>query len=48
MTKQELLDEHRLCDREPSPNLQYIYKTLHMRKRGCPACAKLRKQDRRR
>jgi len=44
MTKQELKDEHLLCDREVSPRLRYIYKTLHIQRRGCPECAKLRKQ----
>jgi ssDNA-binding Zn-finger/Zn-ribbon topoisomerase 1 len=43
VTKRELAAEHRLCDREVSPNLRYIYKSLHIRRRGCPECMKLKK-----
>lgn len=47
MTKKELEAEHRLCDLERSGVRRLIYKTLHLnlRGRGCPLCAKLRKQS---
>lgn len=47
MTRRELLAEHRLCDRVQGPRTRVIYKVLHVQRRGCPLCAKLRAADRR-
>jgi hypothetical protein len=47
MTKKELLAEHAECDRQTNRMTEITYKVLHLRRKGCPACAKLRKEEKR-
>lgn len=47
MTRKELIAEHRECDRVEGPRTRVLYKALHVQRRGCPLCRKLREEDRR-
>lgn len=44
MTKRELIAEHRECDRQTNRIREVLYKLLHIRRRGCPLCMKLRRR----